>query len=182
MSIVTKTGDKGETGLFGGQRVSKGDVRLHAYGTVDELNAALGIVIADKGLSETLRSQLLRTQNVLFRLGADLATPRENNAAIVPRIETVHIDEIDGWINALETSLPPLRAFILPGGSEASAELHLARTICRRAERWTVELASRSDIGTEAVRYLNRLSDYLFLAAMQANKDNGIEDVQVSYE
>lgn len=181
MSIVTRTGDKGQTGLFGGQRVSKASPRLHAYGTVDELNAVLGMVLSDKGLTETLHAQLLRTQNVLFRLGADLATPRENNAAKVPRIEQEHIDELEGWINALETALPAMTAFILPGGTNASSTLHLARTVCRRAERHTVELAQTDDIGTDTVKYLNRLSDYLFLAARQANHGEGVSDVPVTY-
>jgi len=181
MSIVTRTGDKGETGLFGGQRVGKDDLRIHAYGTVDELNAVLGLAIAGGDLSEVLQTQLLRTQNVLFRFGADLATPRENNAAKVPRIEQKHIDEIDAWITALEDRLPTLRAFVLPGGSVGASHLHNARTICRRAERWTVSLGKQQDIGQECIVYLNRLSDYLFLAALQANKDIGVEDVAVNY-
>lgn len=181
MSIVTRTGDKGQTGLFGGQRVSKASPRLHAYGTVDELNAVLGMVLAQKNPTEALHSQLLRTQNVLFRLGADLATPRENNAAKVPRIEEAHIDELETWINALEAALPGMTTFILPGGTEISSLLHLARTVCRRAERHTVELAQTEEIGAETVKYLNRLSDYLFLAARQANHGEGVPDVPVTY-
>lgn len=181
MSIVTRTGDKGQTGLFGGQRVSKASPRLHAYGTVDELNAVLGMALSNATISETLHIQLLRTQNVLFRLGADLATPRENNAAKVPRIEQEHVDELEQWINALETALPGMTVFILPGGTAISSILHLARTVCRRAERHTVELAQTDDIGTDTVKYLNRLSDYLFLAARQANHDEGISDVPVTY-
>lgn len=182
MSIVTRTGDKGETGLFGGKRVSKDDLRIHAYGTVDELNAILGLIIAAGHLSPLLETQILRTQNVLFRLGADLATPRQNNNAEVPRIEQSHIDEVEGWITALEQDLPELQAFILPGGSHAASLLHVARTVCRRAERWAVALGKQEDLGAESVIYLNRLSDYLFLAARKANKDTGVEDVDVTYE
>jgi len=181
MSIVTRTGDKGETGLFGGRRVSKSDARIHAYGTVDELNALLGVIIATTNLSPLLHGQLLKTQNMLFRLGADLATPKENNNAQVPRIEGEHVQELEDWIAVFERELPPLQYFVLPGGSPAAAELHVARTICRRAERWTVELRQMEDIGGQAVIYLNRLSDYLFLAALQANKDAGVEDVRVDY-
>lgn len=181
MSIVTRTGDKGQTGLFGGERVSKGDLRIHAYGTVDELNATLGMALSSQTLGEMLQAQLLRTQNVLFRLGADLATPKENNNATVPRIEQEHIDELEQWVAALEQRLPPLQSFVLPGGSPGASLLHLARTICRRAERWTVELQAERNIGAEPVIYLNRLSDYLFLAALQANEEAGVEDVKVSY-
>lgn len=181
MSIVTRTGDKGETGLFGGKRVPKNDARIHAYGTVDELNAMLGVIIATTDLSPLLHGHLLKTQNMLFRLGADLATPREHNNAQVPRIEHEHVQELEEWIAAFERELPPLQYFVLPGGSATAAELHVARTVCRRAERWTVELRQQEDIGAEAVIYLNRLSDYLFLAALKANKDAGVEDVRVQY-
>jgi cob(I)alamin adenosyltransferase len=182
MSIVTKTGDKGQTGLFGGQRVAKSDVRIHAYGTVDELNATLGLVLAESDLAEILRGQILQTQNLLFRLGADLATPTENNAARVPRIEHEHIQQMEEWITAIEGSMTMPQYFVLPGGSRGASLLHLARTICRRAERWTVELRLRDQTSAETVMYLNRLSDYLFLAALKANEDAGIEHVRVSYE
>jgi cob(I)alamin adenosyltransferase len=181
MSIVTKTGDKGQTGLFGGQRVSKADQRIHAYGTIDELNAVLGITIAKKELPGELTKQLERTQNMLFRMGADLATPREGNAK-VPRIQQEHIDEIEKWINGMEAAanLPPY--FVLPGGTEVASLLHLARTVCRRAERWIVALAQEQDVGKECTVYANRLSDYLFLAALEANRAAGLENVKVNYE
>lgn len=182
MTIVTRTGDKGMTGLFGGQRVSKTDTRIQAYGTVDELNAVLGLVIAAGHCSEALNAQILRTQNVLFRLGADLATPAEGNKAVVPRLEQPQIDELEGWIAALEAALPPMTQFVLPGGSHGASLLHLARTVCRRAERWVVALREADGTGAETVMYLNRLSDYLFLAALKANKDAGTPDVPVKYE
>ena len=182
MTIVTKTGDKGMTGLFGGKRVSKDDVRIHAYGTVDELNAMIGLAIAQHDLPEEIDRQLLRIQNLLFRMGADLATPIENNEAKVPRMEQEHVTEIDGWIHSLEQELPPLQSFILPGGSELAAILHLARTITRRAERWVVALAAKEQVGENVVIYLNRLSDYFFLLAEKANRDSGTANVPVTYD
>ena len=181
MTIVTKTGDKGETGLFGGQRVSKGDTRLHAYGDVDELNAVLGTVIPELTPDAALTDQIVQIQNLLFRLGADLATPREGNAK-PPRIEPEHIQQLEEWIDALESSMTMPAFFVLPGGSKAAAQLHLARTVCRRAERWTVELGKKQDIGPFVVIFLNRLSDYLFLAALKANEEAGVENVRVKYE
>ncbi|HVW66941.1 MAG TPA: cob(I)yrinic acid a,c-diamide adenosyltransferase [Candidatus Peribacteraceae bacterium] len=200
MTIVTKTGDKGETGLFGGQRVKKSDLRIHAYGTVDELNAVIGMVRAEMNQPQagtpaasspkiqphpsvgaiSLDEQLLTIQNRLFRLGADLATPREGNAR-PPRIEPEHITELETWIDALEAINDLPHAFILPGGSKTASLLHLARTVCRRAERFVTELQMQADIGTLVTIYLNRLSDYLFMAAVQANKDEGIENVTVEY-
>lgn len=182
MTIVTRTGDKGTTGLFGGQRVSKTDTRIEAYGTVDELNASLGVIVALGGCSAIQNARLLRTQNVLFRLGADLATPREGNNARVPRIEQEQITELEGWIADLEQHLPPLRAFVLPGGSAGASLCHLARTVCRRAERQVVALREAEGTSAETVIYLNRLSDYLFLAALRANEDAGVKDVEVNYE
>lgn len=186
MTIVTKTGDKGETGLFGSQRVKKSDLRMHAIGTVDELNAVLGMAIAEMNTVEvwrakTLPKQLITIQNRLFRLGADLATSPEGNAK-PPRIEPEHITELETWINALEAINDLPHAFILPGGSKTASLLHFARTVCRRAERFTAELQMQMDIGSLITIYLNRLSDYLFMAAVQANKDEGMENVTVTYD
>lgn len=181
MTIVTKTGDKGTTGLFGGQRVPKDDPRIHAYGDVDELNAVLGLIVAQPNLHDGMKQQLLRIQNLLFRMGADLATPMANNAAQVPRMEQSHIDEIEGWIASLEPTLPTQTSFVLPGGTEAASLLHLARTVTRRAERWAVSLAHKEEIGPFVVVYLNRLSDWLFLAARDANGQAGTADTPVSY-
>ncbi|MFA6039566.1 MAG: cob(I)yrinic acid a,c-diamide adenosyltransferase [Candidatus Peribacteraceae bacterium] len=194
MSIVTRTGDNGETGLVGGSRIPKSDVRLHAYGTVDELNAALGMALAStpllpkgeggrgkggRGEGEQITKQLISLQHLLFRLGADLASPM--HVKKTKRIEPMHTTEVEGWIEALEKKLPPLTSFILPGGSKAGGALHLARTICRRAERWTVALAEFEEVNKEAIVFLNRLGDYLFLAARGTNHDATIKEEGVEY-
>lgn len=181
MTIVTKTGDRGETGLFGGRRVSKGDTRLHAYGSVDELNAVVGIVIAELESASDLKDELVHIQHLLFRLGADLATPREGNAN-VPRTEAEHIQLLEDWIHGMESSMTMPAFFVLPGGTKAASQLHLARTVCRRAERWAVACGHMQDIGPFVVMFLNRLSDYLFLAALKANADAAVENVRVRYE
>ncbi len=178
MSIVTKTGDKGMTGLFGGKRVSKADARLHAYGTVDELNAVLGIVLSEEDLPVKLRHELRSTQRLLFTVGADLATPLESKA-VIQRIVPAHTAEIEEWIAALESVLPSLTRFILPSGSKVGSQLHHARTICRRAERWVVELAHSDQVNVEVQVYLNRLGDYLFLAAREANRHSGAREEEV---
>lgn len=179
MSIVTKTGDSGETGLVGNRRVSKADTRMHAIGTVDELNALLGVVLAERTLSDTMKSGLTRIQNKLFTLGADLATP--DAVMKVPRITPEHVRELEEWITALESTLPPLSAFILPGGSRAGSLLHHARTVCRRAERHVVALAKEELTNVHAQIYLNRLSDLLFLLARTVNRENGVGEVEVEY-
>ena len=182
MKIYTGTGDTGETGLYGGQRVGKDDARVEAYGTVDEANALLGIAAVQ--LNDTaLRELVTRLQNELFVLGSDLATPlaREETAgkSIVPRIETGHGTALEDVIDAFEAELSPLRQFILPGGSPGAATLHLVRTVVRRAERRTVALsrAAPNDVNPEALRYLNRLADLLFVLARVANARAGVADV-----
>lgn len=175
MKIYTKTGDAGETGLWGGQRVSKDDLRVHAYGTVDECNAAVGVA-RSSALEAELDALLAQVQNQLFVVGADLATPGEGGANI-PRVGAAEIAFLEAQIDALEAGLEPLKQFILPGGTAAAAHLHLARTICRRAERWAVSLAHQEPISAELLRYLNRLSDFLFVAARAANARAGTPDV-----
>lgn len=178
MSIVTRTGDRGLTSLFGGERVSKASARMHACGSVDELNAALGIALTDQHIPERLRSELTQLQHTLFRAGADLgARPEKKTERITPE----HVQEIERWIDRMEPALPPQTSFILPGGSPASAELHLARTICRRAERWIVALQECEPISPDLRIFFNRLSDYLFLAARTANAAVGVPDVKVTY-
>lgn len=176
MKIYTKTGDAGQTGLFGGQRVAKDALRVHAYGTADECNAAVGVARA-AGLDGELAELLAEVQNQLFVVGADLATPGEN--ANIPRVGEAEVAFLEQWIDRLEESLEPLRQFILPGGTLAAAQLHLARTTCRRAERWAVSLAHEEgeSVNPQVLVYLNRLSDLLFVAARAANARAGAPDV-----
>jgi cob(I)alamin adenosyltransferase len=174
MKIYTKTGDAGETGLWGGQRVSKDSARVQAYGTVDECNAAIGVARAS-GVEAGLDAILARIQDQLFVVGADLATP--GAAANIPRVGPEEIAFLERSIDALEEHLEPLKQFILPGGTPAAAQLHLARTICRRAERWVVALSREAPAPNEQVGvYLNRLSDCLFVLARAANARAGVPD------
>lgn len=202
MSIVTRTGDRGETGLFGSGRTSKASARLQAVGTVDELNAILGMLQADHPLPETLHVKIRRMQNILFVVGADLATPISSMGsgssdprpqARIPaptdkssykskRITENHVATIERWIEEMEETLPALQSFILPGGSSAGALLHLARTVCRRAERWVVALKEQEPINPQVLIFLNRLGDYLFLAARIMNRLKGIDEERVRYE
>jgi cob(I)alamin adenosyltransferase len=176
--IYTRTGDAGETALADGSRVAKTSLRVAAYGTVDELNAALGLA-AVAGAGEQAEA-IGRVQNDLFDLGADLATPGfETDAeAARPRLRVVpaQVGRLEAEIDAMNGGLAPLRSFVLPGGTPLAAALHLARTTCRRAERETVALAAAEPVNPEAVRYLNRLSDWLFVAARDAN-DGGKADL-----
>ncbi len=165
--VYTKGGDKGETSLIGGDRVSKADPRLDCYGTVDEVNATLGLVrtaLASSAAGPHLLPILHRVQNELFNLGAVLAAPDPERRAKLPQIEARHVDGLERDIDAVNDDLPPLTSFVLPGGGAASAACHLARTVCRRCERLVVALAQAEDIGGDLpVQYLNRLSDALFV-------------------
>ncbi|MFM2308170.1 MAG: hypothetical protein RLY87_290 [Chloroflexota bacterium] len=174
MKLYTKTGDDGETGLWGGLRVSKDTIRVHAYGTVDECNAAIGVARAS-GSVTVLDGYLQAIQNQLFVVGSDLATP--GDAANIPRVTTADVESLEQAIDALEATLPALTQFILPGGSMVAAQLHLARTICRRAERYVVTLAREEACSAVIGIYLNRLSDFLFVAARAANHAAAIPDV-----
>jgi cob(I)alamin adenosyltransferase len=173
MKIYTKTGDAGETGLFGGPRVRKDDVRIEAYGTVDELNAALGLARCEP-LPAAIDECLLRVQSELFSVGAELATPDPDKHGTA-LVGDAQITALERAIDDLETRLPPLRQFILPGGSRGAAALHLARGICRRAERRVVTLCQTpgTHVSERIVRYLNRLGDYLFVAARAVGRDAG---------
>ncbi len=175
MKIYTKTGDKGVTSLFGGKRVSKDTDRIEAYGSVDELNSQLGVVRALKPPQEIDR-MLQRVQNDLFMLGADLATPETKSRKKILRISSSQVEQLERDIDKLETSLPSLQHFILPGGTRTAAELHVARTICRRAERAVVRLSRTGEIRTTPLVYMNRLSDFLFVAARSVNKTEGGEE------
>lgn len=168
MKIYTKTGDKGDTSLFGGQRVPKDALRIEAYGTVDELNSLLGIVRAENKDSR-IDKVLAQVQNHLFNLGSDLATPRSLQTKRVRRVEPKDAHALEKVIDSLEEHLKPLKRFILPGGSPVAARLHFARTVCRRAERAVVRLSRNEGIGEGITVYLNRLSDLLFVLARYAN-------------
>lgn len=183
MKIYTRTGDRGETGLFGGGRVPKDDPRVEAYGAVDELNALLGLVVVELADREDdLARRLLRIQSDLFTLGAHLATPapaRGGGAgAHIPELPAERVAEMEGWMDAAEAELAPLRVFVLPGGSEAGARLHLARTVCRRAERRVITLAREEAVEELVIVYLNRLSDLLFTLARLVNHRAGTADVE----
>jgi cob(I)alamin adenosyltransferase len=177
MRIYTRTGDTGETGLIGGQRVPKDDPRVEAYGTVDELNAVLGVARGYLRDQPELDALLERIQNELFDIGAELASPPER-AAQFQTIEERHITAMEEAIDRFEEELSPLRQFILPGGTQAAAYLHLARTVCRRAERQVVRLSHSSTVNAAIIKYLNRLSDLLFVMARVANHRAGVEDVK----
>ena len=168
MKIYTRTGDSGETGLFAGGRISKAHVRLHAYGTVDELNTILGLALA-AGMEDDMREAVERVQADLFSVGSELATPLDAEAKWVVRVSEKLILRLEGEIDAWQEELPPLKLFILPGGCMAGAFLHQARTVCRRAERWLVTLRELEPINGDALRYINRLSDWLFVAARTVN-------------
>jgi cob(I)alamin adenosyltransferase len=177
MKIYTKTGDKGKTSLFGGLRVSKDALRIEAYGTVDELNSHLGAIRSLKPGNE-IDQVLEKMQNDLFTLGADLATPSRKKGATVQRIEAHHVEQAEKTIDHLDSNLEPLQNFILPGGSRIAAQIHIARTVCRRAERCVVQLARKESIGAIPIIYLNRLSDLLFVLARYANKREGTAETK----
>ncbi len=175
--IYTKTGDDGTTGLFGGRRVAKDSLRIESYGTVDELNSVIGLARA-QGAGEDHDALLATIQEQLFVLGADLATPHDamKNFAL-PRVTPSDVECLERAIDDMERSLPPLKNFILPGGSPAGAALHLGRTVCRRAERAVVMLRHEEpEIGVLPMQYLNRLSDLLFVLARAVNQSAGIEE------
>ncbi len=176
MKIYTKTGDRGDTSLFGGQRVPKDALRIEAYGTVDELNSALGVARADNS-DPRIDGILEVIQNELFALGADLATPRSAEKSKITRMESRDVQGLEKVLDDLQGNLKPLRRFILPGGSPVAARIHFARTICRRAERAVVRLSRNEDIGETVIVYLNRLSDLLFVLARYANHRGGIPEV-----
>ena len=173
MKLYTRKGDDGETSLVGGSRVGKDDPRVEAYGGVDEANAAIGAVIAACG-EEEMADTLQRIQSDLFVLGAELASHPEKRPKLT--IGDGHVTQLERWIDEASEDVPPLRNFVLPGGSETAARLHLARTVCRRAERAAVALARRQPVGTSAIAYLNRLSDLMFALARRANHLAGVAE------
>jgi len=181
MKIYTRGGDAGETSLFGGERVRKSAPRVSAYGEVDELNSVLGVARAELS-HEDLRAKLETIQSSLFDLGGELATPnapaRDARGKVGPRVADADVTELERWIDQLESELEPLRNFILPGGARGAALLHLGRTVCRRAERAVIGLAEQEAVAAVLIRYLNRLSDLLFVMARAVNRRAGVGEPQ----
>lgn len=176
MKIYTRTGDEGETSLFAGGRVPKNHLRLHTYGTVDELNSVIGLARAFE-IDDTLNEMLGRVQQELFHVGSDLATPLEAEVEWVVRVKEEQVSRLESEIDQLSEELQPLKNFILPGGTQAAATLHQARTVCRRAERWLAALNEEEKINPAALQYINRLSDWLFVMARATNHRAGVDDV-----
>lgn len=180
MKLYTKTGDDGSTGLFGGQRVGKDALRVEAYGTVDELDACLGLALCAPGL-DSYRERLISVQSRLFEVGADLATPHTEGEDVskryVPRLDPVSITELEQMIDEASNAVEPMKSFVLPGGCEMAARMHVARTVCRRAERLVVSLAKEDKINPDVTVYLNRLSDLFFALARVANHEADIDDI-----
>jgi cob(I)alamin adenosyltransferase len=172
--IYTRAGDAGETSLGDGSRVPKLDCRIGAFGTVDELNAALGVALADPDLPTQLRAHLERIQNDLFDVGADLSVPFGVTDRL--RVDQSHVERLEQLCDELNAELPPLKSFVLPGGTEAAARLHVARTTCRRAEREALAANEEHGINPLVLAYLNRLSDFLFIAARSANAAAGRDE------
>ncbi|MHB1100852.1 MAG: cob(I)yrinic acid a,c-diamide adenosyltransferase [Burkholderiales bacterium] len=168
--ISTRTGDEGKTGLGDGSRVDKDSLRIAVIGDVDELNSSIGLVLAEN-LPDSLKAPLLAIQHDLFELGAELCLPGQS------RIGANHVSRIDENIEKMNADLSPLKEFVLPGGSRAAALCHLARTVCRRTERSLVALSRIEQVGPESLKYLNRLSDFLFIIARRVNKESGSGDV-----
>lgn len=176
MKIYTKTGDRGETGLFGGKRVRKSDTRINAYGTVDELNAYIGL-IADVQNSQTEKTFLREIQDRLFVLGSMLAADPEKNMK-VPQIQEQDIVKLEKSMDEMEKALPPLKHFILPGGHENVSYCHIGRCVCRRAEREVVALSDHEQVNELIIIYLNRLSDFLFVLSRKMALDLGVEEIK----
>jgi len=184
MKIYTKTGDTGSTALFGGTRVKKYNLRIESYGTVDELNSYIGL-IKDQDISDINKSYLLKIQNELFTLGAMLATPPEKETLKsgkqrlnIPKIDETSILFLENKIDEIDEELPQMTHFILPGGHQTVSFCHIARCVCRRAERLSVELNDQEKINTNIIVYLNRLSDYLFVLARKLSKDLLVEEIK----
>jgi cob(I)alamin adenosyltransferase len=183
MKIYTKTGDKGTTALFGGTRVPKHHLRIESYGTVDELNSYIGL-IRDQSIDVTTINSLIKIQNELFTLGAMLATPPEKEVLKngkerlnIPKVNLTSIEFLEQQIDLMNKSLPPMTNFILPGGNQTVSFCHIARCVCRRAERLATALHESEPINEDVLKYLNRLSDYLFVLARKLTKDLSAKEI-----
>ncbi|KGL60730.1 MULTISPECIES: cob(I)yrinic acid a,c-diamide adenosyltransferase [unclassified Polaribacter] len=184
MKIYTKTGDKGTTALFGGTRVKKYNLRIESYGTVDELNSYIGL-IKDQEINSYIKESLLKVQNDLFTLGAMLATPPEKETLKsgkerlnIPKIDSDSILFLENEIDKMDALLPQMTHFILPGGHQSVSFCHIARCVCRRAERLSVELNDQENIQNDIIKYLNRLSDFLFVLARMLSKELLVEEIK----
>ena len=181
MKLYTRSGDDGTTGLFSGARVSKNHPRIEAYGTVDEFNACLGLCISACGpgkMEQVIRTIMVQIQSRLFDIGADLATPEgAKNESKIVRIDETHVTEVERWIDEIDSKNTPLQTFVMPGGTDLASRLHLARTVCRRAERLMVGLSNTEPVGEGMMRYMNRVSDLLFAMARLSNKESGVGDI-----
>lgn len=176
MKIYTKTGDDGTTGLFGGERIQKDALRIESYGTVDELNATLGLA-ASFSADQEIKGILNGIQNDLFAIGADLATPLHVISMRIRRTDATMTKRLEDTIDGIDPQLKPLTHFILPGGSKVAAMLHVARNVCRRGERLVVRLSRSEEITREVILYLNRLSDLLFVLARWSNQKEGVSEI-----
>jgi cob(I)alamin adenosyltransferase len=175
MKIYTKKGDKGKTGLIGGTRVSKASLRIESYGTVDELNSWLG-VIRDGEIKSNYQEQLIEIQDRLFTVGSSLACDPEKSSMKIPDLINEDVQLLEKWMDEMDQELEPMRSFILPGGNQTSSFCHVARCICRKAERNVVVLSENEFVAELVLMYLNRLSDYLFVLARKIAKDQGAID------
>ncbi|MBP6344155.1 MAG: cob(I)yrinic acid a,c-diamide adenosyltransferase [Candidatus Omnitrophica bacterium] len=177
MKIYTKKGDQGETGLIGGRRVSKHDLRIGCYGTVDELNSWIGLIASKLPVSLRRRKALSRVQDRLFVVGSLLAKDPEGSQMKLPELQNEDVIFLEQEIDAMSSKLPELKSFILPGGSSLASECHVARCVCRRAEREVVALSKKEPVDALVIVYLNRLSDYLFVLARAVNQAKKVKDV-----
>jgi cob(I)alamin adenosyltransferase len=175
LKIYTKTGDLGETALIGGKRISKSELRIEAYGTVDELNAYMGM-LGDQDVNIKRKDFLKSIQDILFTVGSNLASEVENNK--IPDLKESDIEKLELEIDKMNTELPDLRHFILPGGHVSVSFGHIARTVCRRAERLVVRLHENSNVDWQIIKYLNRLSDYLFVLCRKMCAELGVEEIK----
>ena len=176
MKIYTKTGDKGTTALFGGKRVSKADLRIDAYGTVDELNSFLGLV-RDQEVNQKRKDIIIEIQNTLFVVGSNLATEPGNTKVKTPSLGESDIEFLENEIDKMESELPPLKTFVLPGGHQSVSFCHVARTVCRRAERMSIALNEQENVEPVIIKYLNRLSDYLFVLSRKMALELGANEI-----
>lgn len=175
MKIYTKKGDQGQTSLIGGMRVPKHDLRIESYGTVDELNSYLG-VLRDQHIDEEYKKQLIEIQQILFTIGSHLAVGKEGSSMKLPELKMSHIETLEKQIDAMDEVLPPMRFFVLPGGHQSVSFCHVARCVCRRAERLVVHLSSEEHVDALILQYLNRLSDYLFTLSRKIAFDLKVEE------